>query len=89
VGSTGSLTTDDKFAGAVAVGILVVFAPLNAHVVGVYDTETQSFDGSISAGLTMDGKFFGAAAVGNLVVFAPRSADVVGFFLGALPPNIK
>jgi hypothetical protein len=64
-----------KFSGAAAVGSLVVFAPLDADVVGVYNIYTQSFDSSVSTGdLTENTKFAGAAAVGNLVVFSPRKA---------------
>jgi hypothetical protein len=74
---------DYKFAGAAAVGELVVFAPrdADADVVGIYNTQTGTFDASVTTGsLTMDYKFFGAAAVGDLVVFAPFNADAVGIY---------
>jgi hypothetical protein len=45
--STGSLAMTAKFTGAAAVGDLVVFAPRNANVVGMYSTKTQAFDGII------------------------------------------
>eukprot|EP00966_Prymnesium_polylepis_P011980 275081-Prymnesium_polylepis.1 len=65
-----------KFAGAAAVGNLVVFAPYNADVVGVYDAIARTSGHSVSlSGLTMDNKFQGAAAAGNVVVFAPYNAD--------------
>jgi hypothetical protein len=69
-----------KFRGATAVGELVVFAPANADVVGIYNTQTGTFNRVSTGSLTMNNKFMGAAAVGELAVFAPFNADVVGIY---------
>jgi hypothetical protein len=71
----------DKFIGAAAVCELVVFAPRNANVIGIYNTPAGTFEASVTTGsLTISNKFIGAAAVGNLVVFAPHNAGVVGIY---------
>eukprot|EP00966_Prymnesium_polylepis_P236438 5467779-Prymnesium_polylepis.1 len=43
VASDGSMSSW-KIIGAASVGNLVVFAPFNADVVGVYDVATDAFD---------------------------------------------
>ena len=56
-----------------------MFTPYNADVVGVFDTETDTFSTHYTA-LTMTSKFRGATAVGTKVVFTPYNADVVGVY---------
>eukprot|EP00966_Prymnesium_polylepis_P217420 5032093-Prymnesium_polylepis.1 len=51
-----------KFWGATAVGNVVVFAPTNADVVGIFDVMARTFDDSVSTQTTDDWKFYGAAA---------------------------
>ena len=65
-----------KFVGAAAGSTKVVFAPACAHVVGVYDVSTSSFDSSASTGA----EFAGAAALGTKVVFVPHDADNIGVY---------
>eukprot|EP00966_Prymnesium_polylepis_P035087 815366-Prymnesium_polylepis.1 len=61
--SAGSLTLDRKFGRSAAVGNVVVFAPFDADVVGVYNVTSGTFDVSISAGgLALNQKFSGAVA---------------------------
>ena len=71
---------DSKFAGAAAVGELVVFAPYNANAVGIYHAHARTFTSVTVGSLTMDRKFRGATAIGELVVFAPSEANVVGIY---------
>ena len=66
-----------KFAGAVAVGNKVVFAPHNADAVGVYDAGMRTFDSSASTGsLTINEKFWGAAAAGKDL--GPEERELLG-----------
>jgi hypothetical protein len=71
---------DSKFAGAAAVGELVVFAPSEANAIGIYRTTNSTFASVSTGSLTMSYKFSGAAAVGGLVVFAPYNANAVGIY---------
>ena len=85
---SGSLTSDNKYSGAAAVGTKVVFAPSTAAVVGVFDVSTGTFEANIGSTGTADGsadgsivrKYSGAAAVGTKVVFAPHAAATVGVY---------
>ena len=76
---------DGSYAGAVAVGANVYFAPSNERDVGMFNTTSQVFSyvaevpgERSSEGLTYTEKYNGAAAVGALVVFAPHHQDNVG-----------
>ena len=65
------MTMDWKFSGAAVVGSKVVFAPLDADKVGVYDAATETFSSSVSTGSsTMDYKFSGAAVVQEARILA-------------------
>ena len=64
------MTMGFKFSGATAVGTKVVFTPTDADVVGVFDTETDTYS-NVDTGMTMEYMFSGATAVGTKVVFAP------------------
>ena len=51
--------------------------PYDVDVVGVFDTETDTFS-PVNTALTMKNRFTWAIAVGTKVVFPPCNADVVG-----------
>jgi hypothetical protein len=80
---SATIRPDSKFAGAAVAGDgRVVFAPLHADGVGVFDPRDDSFTlVNISATIDSDFKFAGAALAGDgRVVFAPYRADGVGVF---------
>ena len=77
------ITGSDKFDGGAVVGDgRVVFAPLSANGVGVFNPTNDSFTlVDISPPIHSRYKFMGAAVAGDgRVVFAPRNADGVGVF---------
>ena len=77
------INTMKKFSDAVLVGDgRVVFCPLNANAVVVFDPTDDTFTSvDISAHINTDMKFWGGALAGDgRVVFAPYSADGVGVF---------
>ena len=47
----------------------VFFAPHQSNFIGIYDTETNTFDASVGTGALhgVEGKFLAAASLGNLV----------------------
>ncbi|MEC8585856.1 MAG: hypothetical protein VXY81_14875, partial [Pseudomonadota bacterium] len=68
------------YAGAVAVGTSVFFAPSQEDNVGVLDTTTSTFstiDTTAAIGTGATFKYEGAAAVGTSVFFAPSVEDNV------------
>lgn len=72
-----------RFSGAAATGNgRIVFSPLDAAGVGVFEPSTSIFSiVDISATVNSPGKFSGAAMTrGGLVVFAPYDVDGVGLF---------
>eukprot|EP00966_Prymnesium_polylepis_P009734 224673-Prymnesium_polylepis.2 len=73
-----------QFAGAIALGDTVVFAPYDANAVSRFDVADSTFDASVTTGtLTTSAKFALGAAVGNTVMFTPYRADYVGVFDGS------
>ena len=77
------INTMKKFSDAVLVGDgRVVFCPLNANAVVVFDPTDDTFTSvDISAHINTDMKFWGGALAGDgRVVFAPYNADGVGVF---------
>ena len=84
------INTMKKFSDAVLVGDgRVVFCPLNANAVVVFDPTDDTFTSvDISAHINTDMKFWGGALAGDgRVVFAPRNADGVGVFNATAPPE--
>eukprot|EP00966_Prymnesium_polylepis_P286524 6618565-Prymnesium_polylepis.2 len=76
------LRTLHKFGGAAtASNGLIVFAPHNADVVGIFDPESRSFSSvDITATIQSDYKYSGAVVQNGLVWFAPNNARAVGVF---------
>ena len=80
---SSTISTDFKFSGAAtASNGKIVFAPLHADGVGVFDPTDNSFAlVDISSTISTDDKFFGAATASNgKIIFAPFHSDVVGVF---------
>ena len=80
---SSTISTDFKFSGAAtASNGKIVFAPVHADGVGVFDPTDNSFAlVDISSTISTDWKFSGAAIASNgKIVFVPRDADGVGVF---------
>jgi hypothetical protein len=80
---SSTISYDWKFSGAAAASNgKIVFGPLDADGVGVFDPSDNSFElVDISSTISMGTKFSGAAAASNgKVVLGPRNADGVGVF---------
>ena len=80
---SSTISTVSKFVGAAAASNgKIVFGPLNADGVGVFDPNDNSFElVDISSTISESNKFDGAAAASNgKIVFAPFSAHGVGVF---------
>ena len=83
LGGSSSFTMNSKFRGAAATSDgKVIFAPLYADGVGVFDPSDNSFAlVDISSTISMDQKFAGAAtARSGKVIFPPYKANSVGVF---------
>ena len=80
---SSTISTNYKFAGAeTATNGKVIFVPLYADGVGVFDPTDNSFElVDISSTISTATKFYGAeTATNGKVIFAPFSADGVGVF---------
>ena len=85
---SSTISTDFKFSGAAtASNGKIVFAPLHADGVGVFDPTDNSFAlVDISSTISTDFKFSGPSTVSNgKIVFAPLHADGVGVFQAVHP----
>ena len=69
-----------EYAGAVALGDIVYFAPYAKNDVGVFNTTSNVFSTIALTGAASShiGRYSGAVAVGNKVYFAPHMQDNVG-----------
>ena len=77
--TSGPTRIFEKYAGEVAVGTKIYFAPLVQAAVGVLDTETVAFS-TIGSHVPIgrSSRYMGAAAVGTTVFFGPHNEDNVG-----------
>ena len=74
-----------KYDGVAVVGSTLVFAPLNAEHVGIFDSVTHDYSNTTIDGVNLGAirgrfKFRGAAAHSDRVYFAPANADSIGIF---------
>jgi len=82
------INTDYKFMGAaVAPNGKIVFTPLNADAIGVFDATDNTFAlVNIAAQINTERKFLGGAVAPNgKIVFGPYKADAVGVLNGLTP----
>ena len=77
-----TISIDHKFAGGAAVGDVVVFAPLRASCVGVFNSTSNAFScHSISVSTQYPyNRFNGATASNGLAILSPWYANCVGIF---------
>jgi hypothetical protein len=80
-GTPGVVMTNASCENAQAGCDIVVFAPINAYCVGLYNVNTKDFSCVNTTGLTMMNKFSGGAKLNaTFVVFAPFNSGCVGLF---------
>lgn len=67
-----------SFSTQTYVGRYVIFTPFDSDVIGVYDTDLDTFN-TIATNLTGDQKFISSIAHRSTILFSPYDADKVGY----------